>query len=46
MEVAVVNFMSGVQGGKMPLTAVAVVVLVTMETDVGLLSDPGGCDVG
>lgn len=43
VEIAVVDFVSGVQGGVELVAAVAtVVILVTMEIDVRLLSDPGG----
>lgn len=46
MKIAAASFTSRIQGGKLAVTVATVVTLVTMEIDVGLLSDPDGGAVG
>lgn len=46
VKITVVNFSAGIQGVELVVAAATVVILVAMEIDVRLLSDPGGCAVG
>lgn len=46
VKVTVVNFISGVQGISMAVAVATAVILVSMEIDVRLLGDPGGCNGG